>query len=232
MTRPSQSHVSFISHCRARAYTDDTGKLFICFRNKDGSWSKAVDFGEDMDFGICASLSPDGKYLFFSSTGGIPGNKADIYWVSAKIIETLRPNLTAGEVGVISGAFERLSGFLPCPGNSPPHWTSLRARIYTSPWWADDKIDIKRLTRTAQQKTKILLSRNPGGLEKGHFTGEIPYSLRFGILRCRLHTVEVRGSNPLSPTTLLSTTCAITRPGKTASRARVGAHREETRYLA
>jgi hypothetical protein len=64
----------------------------------------------------------------------------------------------AGEVWVISGAFERLSGFFACPGNSHPHWTSLRARIYTSPGWADGKIDIKWLTRTAQQKTKILLS--------------------------------------------------------------------------
>ena len=33
---------------------------------------------------------------------------------------------------------------------------------------------------------------------------------------CYLHTVEVRGSNPLSPTIFLSTTCAIARPGKTA----------------
>jgi hypothetical protein len=31
-----------------------------------------------------AMLSPDGKYLFFSAGG-------DIYWVSAKIIEDLRP---------------------------------------------------------------------------------------------------------------------------------------------
>jgi hypothetical protein len=74
-----------------------------------------------------------------------------------------------------SGRFERLSGFFACPGNSHPHWTSLRARLYTSPWWADDKIDIKKLTRTAQQKTKILLSKTieiislRDGLASGRF---------------------------------------------------------------
>jgi hypothetical protein len=73
--------------------TDDMGRLFVCFRNKDGSWSKAVDLGEEINFSpnICATLSPDGKYLFFGSRGGIPDHKADIYWVSARIIEDFRP---------------------------------------------------------------------------------------------------------------------------------------------
>jgi hypothetical protein len=34
---------------------------------------------------MLATLSPDQKYLFF-------GNRGDIYWVSAKIIEDWRPN--------------------------------------------------------------------------------------------------------------------------------------------
>jgi len=34
-------------------------------------------------------------------------------------------------------------------------------------------------------------------------------------MRRFLHTAEVRGSSPLSPTTFLSTTCTIPRPGKT-----------------
>jgi hypothetical protein len=41
-------------------------------------------------------VSPDGKFLFFTaaepgqSTGPGPG-KSDIYWVSAKILEELKP---------------------------------------------------------------------------------------------------------------------------------------------
>jgi hypothetical protein len=86
---PDESFIIFDSYKKG---TDDTGRLFVCFRNKDGSWSKAIDLGEDINFSpiICAFLSPDGKYLFFASKGGIPGNKVDIYWVSAQLIEELR----------------------------------------------------------------------------------------------------------------------------------------------
>ncbi len=62
----------------------------------------------------------------------------------------------------------------------------------------------------------IEIHRNPEGLEKGRFTGENPYFLRVRFFRCRLHTVEVTGSNPVSPILLLSTTSARARlPGTT-----------------
>jgi len=88
---PDESFIIFDSYKKG---TDDTGRLFVCFRKKDGSWSEAFDLGYKINFSpnICASLSPDGKYLFFSSRGGIPGNKTDIYWVDAKIIQDLRPD--------------------------------------------------------------------------------------------------------------------------------------------
>jgi len=38
----------------------------------------------------------------------------------------------------------------------------------------------------------IEIHRNPGGPEKGRFTGETPYFQRFGFFRCFLHTVKVR----------------------------------------
>jgi len=70
-------------------------ELLISFRKPDGSWSqpKTIDLG--MNAGL-PFVSPDGKFLFFTgeepgqSTGGGPG-KSDIYWVSAKIVEELRP---------------------------------------------------------------------------------------------------------------------------------------------
>ena len=37
------------------------------------------------------SVTPDGKYFFFHRSHGSKGDKADIYWVDAKIIEELRP---------------------------------------------------------------------------------------------------------------------------------------------
>ncbi len=60
--------------------------LFVSFRNSDGTWSDAVDLaqhGIDAAAGL-AYVSPDGRYLFFNL-------HEDIYWVSTKVIEGLRP---------------------------------------------------------------------------------------------------------------------------------------------
>ena len=86
---PDESFIVFDSYKKG---TDNTGRLFVCFRNKDGSWSNAIDLGDEINMApvICASLSPDGKYLFFGCNGGITNNKDNIYWVSAKIIEAMR----------------------------------------------------------------------------------------------------------------------------------------------
>lgn len=61
--------------------------LFISFKTPEGGWSEP----QLIDLGMKAGLpfvSPDGQVLFF--TGGEQG-KSDIYWVSAGIIEELRP---------------------------------------------------------------------------------------------------------------------------------------------
>jgi hypothetical protein len=60
--------------------------LLISFKNSDGSWGEIISFRDIFDFEIfgISMLTPDYKYLFFSSQG-------DIYWVDAKIIEELKP---------------------------------------------------------------------------------------------------------------------------------------------
>jgi hypothetical protein len=89
----------------------------IFFRGKDDSWNEGIPFGPDINSkgsnAISASVSPDGKFIFFaaqkisnemqekskrgtlSSMFGFlnsPQNgNYDIYWVSAKLIEELRP---------------------------------------------------------------------------------------------------------------------------------------------
>jgi hypothetical protein len=62
-------------------------KLYVSFRTKDGNWGRPVDLGArlNLEGGIMLpTLSPDGRYLFFCHQG-------DIYWVSAKVIDELRP---------------------------------------------------------------------------------------------------------------------------------------------
>jgi Tol biopolymer transport system component len=89
-----------------------SGDMYISF-NKDGKWSSPKNMGPvinspAMDY--CASLSPDGKYLFFSSYrslnnlpklpvnyeemtktfNGPLNGYGDIYWVQSSIIDELR----------------------------------------------------------------------------------------------------------------------------------------------
>lgn len=62
---------------------NDPWHLFVSFRMPDGTWSEAARLEETGQANI-ASLSPDGKYLFFN-------RDRDIWWVSAEIIERYRP---------------------------------------------------------------------------------------------------------------------------------------------
>lgn len=94
--------------------TEFTGyDLFVSFKNKTGIWGEPINMGLNINSTStdkAASLSPDGKYLFFVSgrrsdknnpkrlwdnpefEGEQPIWKADIYWVDASVIEDLRPN--------------------------------------------------------------------------------------------------------------------------------------------
>ena len=66
--------------------------IHICFKKKDGAWTKPINLGSGVnsDFNeTCPSITPDGKYLFFSrysEEGGIP----NIYWVSAEVLNKLK----------------------------------------------------------------------------------------------------------------------------------------------
>jgi Tol biopolymer transport system component len=110
---PDESYIIFVRR-------DDDGfegwDLFISFRKEDGSWTKAKNMGEPINSiasEICPSVSPDGKYFFFTSRRTIhknysetqltyeekmkilnsPGNgEEDIYWVDAEVIEDLKPD--------------------------------------------------------------------------------------------------------------------------------------------
>ncbi|MBN1272836.1 MAG: PD40 domain-containing protein [Candidatus Aminicenantes bacterium] len=108
---PDESYLIFCRDGDGFGSTD----LFISFRKEDGSWSKAKNMGENINsagIDLCPSISPDGKYFFFSSDRNdhksysrmpltyeqkieilsSPGNGlSDIYWVDAKIIERIKP---------------------------------------------------------------------------------------------------------------------------------------------
>jgi hypothetical protein len=64
-------------------------KLFVCFRTNNGAWTDPVSLGRYIkQNAFCAWITCDGEYIFFHSLDSAKGN---IYWVSAEIIEELRP---------------------------------------------------------------------------------------------------------------------------------------------
>lgn len=62
------------------------GDLYVCFKKRDGSWSGAYNLGDAVNTAgtdFCPSVTPDGKFIFFST-------RRDVYWVSAEILAPLR----------------------------------------------------------------------------------------------------------------------------------------------
>jgi Tol biopolymer transport system component len=85
---PDESYLLFNSTGLGGFGEDD---IFVTFRQNDGTWSEPLNLGEEINTGYaetCASLSPDGKYIFFSRYNE-SGGKSNIYWVSSEIIERL-----------------------------------------------------------------------------------------------------------------------------------------------
>ena len=89
---PDESFMIFYSSRPGHLGKED-GDLYISFKKKDGTWTKAVNIGPTFNEGHIITrfpkLSPDGKYLFFSKLVNPRNDK--IYWVDAKIIEELKP---------------------------------------------------------------------------------------------------------------------------------------------
>jgi Tol biopolymer transport system component len=111
---PDESYI--IVTCYDRSDSFGSGDLYISFRQGDGSWSTMKNMGDSINSAAnehCPMLSPDGKYLFFSSgrsrhpdysnkaitfhekiemmNSWGNGRNEDIYWIDSKIIEELRP---------------------------------------------------------------------------------------------------------------------------------------------
>jgi hypothetical protein len=59
------------------------GDIYVSFRAADGNWTEAINLGAEVNgpgVEFCASISPDGKYIFYTKN-------RDIYWVSSKILD-------------------------------------------------------------------------------------------------------------------------------------------------
>ncbi len=81
----------------ARNQEDENKKdadLYVYFKKNDGTWTKPINLGFEVSSAFdetVATVTPDGKYLFFSRR--TEGEQLNLYWVSTKVIEKLRPKL-------------------------------------------------------------------------------------------------------------------------------------------
>jgi len=82
-----QSNEEFILFdCERQDGYGGEGDIYVSFRNDKENWGDANNLGPDVNgIGIdfCASVSPDGKYIFYTKN-------RDIYWVSISILETFK----------------------------------------------------------------------------------------------------------------------------------------------
>ncbi|MDA3898002.1 MAG: hypothetical protein PF482_17855 [Desulfobacteraceae bacterium] len=86
---PDESYLLFSSS--RRNHKTDTGDIYISFRNSDGSWTNPVNLGDKINSDRqerFPSVSPDGKYLFF--TRWVFRGNEDVMWVSAEIINEIK----------------------------------------------------------------------------------------------------------------------------------------------
>jgi WD40 repeat protein len=68
--------------------------LYIYFKQENESWFDGINMGEKVNsegFEARPCVTPDGKYLFFTSSRAMDRTNNTIYWVDAKIIEDLKP---------------------------------------------------------------------------------------------------------------------------------------------
>jgi Tol biopolymer transport system component len=88
---PDESYLIYDAQ-REDGYGDSD--IYISFKQEDGTWGNGINLGDQINteaWEASASITPDGKYLFFSrNVGSDKYENVDIYWVDAKIIDTLR----------------------------------------------------------------------------------------------------------------------------------------------
>lgn len=67
--------------------------LWISFHNADGSWTNPENLGATFNSGadaiLCPTVTPDGKYMFFTKLT-FNTNTGNVYWVSTNFIDSLR----------------------------------------------------------------------------------------------------------------------------------------------
>ena len=114
---PDESYLVAGVEGRPESMPPGKSNYYVFFRQADGTWTSGTSLGPAINDAanavVSPYVSPDGRYFFFASTAprernttslrgltlqhlvdlnGSPQNgNSDIYWVSASVIDALRP---------------------------------------------------------------------------------------------------------------------------------------------
>ena len=80
---------SYILFSSTRRSGEGGSDIYVSFRLEDGTWSRAINLGSSINTPgkeFTPAVSPDGRFLFYSSN-------EDIYWVDAGVIDIARKRL-------------------------------------------------------------------------------------------------------------------------------------------
>jgi Tol biopolymer transport system component len=80
---PDESYLIF---CGDRPEGNGKGDLYVSFKTTNGRWTNSKNMGKQINTSgheLCPAVTPDGKFFFYTSN-------QDIYWVDARIIDSLR----------------------------------------------------------------------------------------------------------------------------------------------
>jgi len=90
---PSQDYL--VANARNKEDAERKSDIYVYFKKKDGTWTKPINLGDKVNTDFLEtvpSITPDGKYLFFSRYNE-ENELSNFYWVSTEVIENLRPKL-------------------------------------------------------------------------------------------------------------------------------------------
>ncbi len=117
---PDESYIIFVGSGRPDSH--GSGDLYISFQGEDSAWTTARNMGTEVNSSMleyCPTVTPDGKYLFFTSHRAInevPMQRpltyraiadaydsphyslGDIYWMDAGVIEEMRAEVMTAKV--------------------------------------------------------------------------------------------------------------------------------------
>jgi len=90
---PSQDYLLVYTQNKENEKREDAD-IYVCFKEKDGTWTKPINLGNEVNSNFhegCPSITPDGKYLFFTRSDD-EDELSNLYWVSTEVIHRLKPD--------------------------------------------------------------------------------------------------------------------------------------------